>query len=258
MGRSTGYIIGFAVAVCLVCSVVVATSAVGLKERQEVNKVLDRQSKVLAVAGLMQEGEALPPAQIQQLFEENIKAQVVKLETGEYDEKIEIETFDQLKASKDPETSSEAKPNKAKVLRMPHHALVYKLMKGNDVDLLILPVEGKGLWSTLYGFIALEKDAQTIRGITFYQHGETPGLGGEVDNPGWKSKWKGRKAFDEKGVPAITVIKGSAGSAEEAPYKVDGISGATITANGVTYLVQYWLGAEGFGPFIANFKQGGA
>jgi Na+-transporting NADH:ubiquinone oxidoreductase subunit C len=116
-----------------------------------------------------------------------------------------------------------------------------------------------GLWSTLYGYLALEPDARTIQGLTFYKHGETPGLGGEVDNPRWKALWPGRLASDEDGTPKIAVVKGRAGSVSEDPYHVDGLSGATITSNGVTNLMHFWLGKNGFGPYLDKQRaQGGS
>jgi Na+-transporting NADH:ubiquinone oxidoreductase subunit C len=124
--------------------------------------------------------------------------------------------------------------------------------------MVVIPVEGKGLWSTLYGFLALDKDVNTIKGLTFYQHAETPGLGGEVDNPKWKALWPGRKAFGDDGQPKIAVIKGQAGPVAEDPYQVDGLSGATITARGVSHLVQFWLGTNGFGPYLKQFKERGS
>ena len=127
-------------------------------------------------------------------------------------------------------------------------------MDEGQVEKIILPIEGKGLWSTLYGFLALGPDTTSITGITFYQHGETPGLGGEVDNPSWKALWPGRRAFDDEWKPAIQVIKGRAKSAAEDPYRVDGLSGATLTARGVNELVRYWLGEEGFGPYLERFR----
>ena len=98
-----------------------------------------------------------------------------------------------------------------------------------DIESLVLPIEGYGLWKFLYGFIAIEDDLNTVRGITFYEHGETPGLGGEVDNPRWKARWVGQKVFGDDGEPKIEVIKGFAPPPAEAPYEVDGLSGATIT-----------------------------
>jgi len=251
---SNAYIIGFAAAVCLVCSVIVSTSAVSLKERQTQNKVLDRQKKVLTVAGLMEADQAIGADEVQEIFNESIRILPIELETGEPAEGINIETFDQRKAAKDPATSVPAPPNRAGVTRLPNTALVYERIENGEVSLLILPIEGKGLWSTMYGFIALAPDVTTIEGITFYEHGETPGLGGEIENPSWTALWVGRQAYDENGVPAIEVIKGSAGKPEEDPHEVDGLSGATLTCRGVTYTVQFWLSDNGFKPFLQRFK----
>ncbi len=250
MQRSVGYTLLFATLVCIVCAVVVSGSAVQLKERQDVNVLLDKQSNVLEAAGMRMPGEQLPPEVIEERFA-TIEAQVIELATGEIRDDVDPATFDQKKAAQDPATSEKAPDNLARVQRVPNLALVY-LVKGDggEVEKYIFPVEGKGLWSTLRGFIALEADLQTVAGITFYEHKETPGLGGEVDNPGWKSLWPGRKIFGPDGEPEIEVVKGRAGPPAEEPYKVDGLSGATITSRGVSYLVQFWLGPEGFGPYI--------
>lgn len=257
MQHNTTYTIGFAAAVCVVCSIFVAGAAVSLKDLQDANALLDKQKKVLVVTGLMQEGESWEPQKITQTFDDNIVAKLVNLKSGEYTEG-DAKTYDQRKASKDPELSAKAPNNKAKVSRLPHNALVYQVLNGQSIEMLVLPVEGKGLWSTLYGFIALDKDVNTIKGLTFYEHGETPGLGGEVDNPTWKALWPGRKAFDANGIPAISVIKGQAGPVAEDPHRVDGLSGATITARGVSDLVKFWIGDAGYGPYLTKFKQRGS
>lgn len=255
---SNAYIIGFATAVCLVCSIVVSTSAVALRERQDRNKVIDRQTNVLMVAGLLEQGEKATPEKIEELFEDNIVIRAIDLDSGDYDESVDAATYDQRKAAKDPATSSTAPANSAGVTRLPTKALVYQRVADDQVKTLILPVEGKGLWSTMYGFLALAPDATTIEGITFYEHGETPGLGGEIDNPSWKSLWVGRQAFDEDWRPAVEVIKGNAGPVSEDPYRVDGISGATLTARGVSQLVRFWLGENGYEPYIENFRKEGS
>nr|WP_293275380.1 NADH:ubiquinone reductase (Na(+)-transporting) subunit C [Nannocystis sp.] len=157
-------------------------------------------------------------------------------------------------ARKDPATSTTAPENAAKVFRLPNNALVYHVLKDGKTDTLILPIEGYGLWSVLYGYLAVDKDANTIKGITFYAHAETPGLGGEVDNPKWKALWPGRKIYDDKGQPALSVIKGNAGDPKTDPHHVDGLSGATITSNGVSNLMKFWFGKDGFGPYMAKFK----
>jgi len=255
---SNAYVIGFATAVCLVCSIVVSTSAVVLRDRQGRNKVLDRQTQVLVVAGLLEEGQKTGADEVEQLFEGNIRMRVVDLETGAYDDSVNAATYDQRKATKDPEASRVAPANNAGIARLPSKALVYHRVANDQVQSLILPIEGKGLWSTLYGYIALAPDTTTIEGITFYEHGETPGLGGEVDNPSWKSVWVGRQAYDEKWQPAVEVIKGFAGPVAEDPYRVDGISGATLTARGVSNLVRFWLGENGFEPYLESFRVEGS
>ena len=250
---SNGYIFAFAAAVCAVCGIVVAGSAVSLKDRQDANQRLDKQKKVLSVAGLLAADEEVTPDEVQKRFSDNIQVKVVELKSGAIAKDVDAASFDQQKAAKDPATSAEAPDNKAKVLRLPNNANVYLVMKAGAVDKYVFPVEGKGLWSTLYGYLALEKDLNTIAGLTFYQHGETPGLGGEVDNPKWKGLWKGRKAFKD-GKVNVRVIKGAAGPVASAPYEVDGLSGATLTSNGVTYLLQFWLGEHGFGPYLKQVK----
>ena len=258
MQRSALHTILFATAVCIVCAVVVSSSAVSLKERQLANAALEKQRNVLMAAGLLEVGEKINPEEVVHRFE-TIRPVVIKLATGEEQTDIDPATFDPVRAAADPATSTAAPDNTAGVRRLPDHALVYQVLAPDgDLEKLIVPIEGYGLWSTLYGFIALDADLDTVKGITFYQHGETPGLGGEVDNPKWKAKWEERKVFDEEGTPQITVIKGQAGLPVDDPYRVDGLSGATITSRGVTNLVHFWLGDDGFGPYLEKLRQGRA
>jgi Na+-transporting NADH:ubiquinone oxidoreductase subunit C len=254
MQHSARYVVMFAAAVCGFCSIFVASSAVLLKERQEANKALDVQKKVLAVAGLMDEKERLSADEVRRRFEKNVKPKIIDLATGNPVEGIDSASFDQRKVTADPKTSRPAPPNAAKVTRIPKNAQIFEVVEDGVLRSVILPIEGKGLWSTLYGFLALDPDGRTINGITFYQHGETPGLGGEVDNPRWKALWKGRLAFDENWQPAIAVRKGSAGSPEQDPYNVDGLSGATLTSRGVTNLLAFWLGDDGFAHYLEQLR----
>ncbi len=121
-------------------------------------------------------------------------------------------------------------------------------------SMVILQVWGRGLWSTMYGYLALDNDGNTIRGLTFYEHGETPGLGGEVDNPRWKAAWPGRRVFDTNNRPSLVMRKGGAGAPNQDPHGFDGLSGATITSRGVEHLLNFWLGEAGYGPFLAQLK----
>ena len=113
-----------------------------------------------------------------------------------------------------------------------------------------------GLWGILYGYLAISGDLNTIVGLEFYQHKETPGLGAEVDNPKWKALWRGKKIYDENGEILIKVMKGKVDNTNEmSTYQVDGLSGATLTSNGVSNLLAYWLGDSGFKKFLNNLKQ---
>lgn len=257
---TTSYTVAFAAGVCLVCSLFVSGAAVSLKDRQEANKVLDKQKKVLSVAGLIEDGASPDAAEVDRIFAEKIGARVIDMQTKTEvnDPSFDVKTFDAVKAAKDPATSFEVAPNKAKVARVPNRQVVYCVKDGDKCAQYILPIEGKGLWSTLYGFLSLERDLNTVKGITFYAHGETPGLGGEIDNPNWKGLWPGRKVYKADGSVALRVVKGMAGDVASDPHKVDGLSGATLTSNGVTNLVDFWLGPDGFQSYLDNLKSGSA
>ena len=253
MQGSVGYNLGFAAAVCLVCAVVVSSAAVVLADRQERNAALDRQRNVLLAAGLAGDDESLDAEAIT-ARSAPISPVVLTLSTGGA-AAVDPADFDQRAASIDPARSTAAPDNVAGIMRLPTSALVYEVRdEAGRLDSVVLPIEGLGLWGTLYGFVALEGDLRTIRGLTFYEHKETPGLGGEVNNPRWKALWPGRFAFDDDLNPAIAVVKGLAGAVDEAPYAIDGLSGATITSRGVTNLVQFWLGPDGFGPYLARLR----
>lgn len=256
MRHNALYTILFSGAVCVVCAVLVSSAAVALKENQLRNANFDKQRNVLFAAGLAQPGERLDPEQLRQRFE-RVRPVVIDLITGTKSD-IDPANFDQAKAANDPDTSRPAPENRAAVKRLPDHALVYEIIEDDAPSMAVIPIEGYGLWSTLYGFMAVGRDGNTVRGIAYYQHRETPGLGGEVDNARWKALWPGRKIYDESGRPAIRVVKGTAGPPEQAPYEVDGLTGATITSNGVTSMLEFWLGETGFQNYLRKFQEGQA
>ncbi|MGB5261928.1 MAG: Na(+)-translocating NADH-quinone reductase subunit C [Gammaproteobacteria bacterium] len=245
-------IIGVAIVLCLVCAVLVSASAVLLKPLQERNQALAIKRQIIGVAGLATAG-----ADIEQLFRERIDLQIVDLDSGEYAEGIDPEGFDPRAASRDPATSEALARDVdiAGIKRRPRYAPVYLVHGNGQLETIILPIRGYGLWSTMYGFLALARDARTITGITFYEHAETPGLGDAIADPRWQAGFRDKLAFDVEGKPRITVIKGSVNSeSPEARYQVDGISGATLTSNGVTRLLHFWLGDPGFGPYLEKLR----
>jgi Na+-transporting NADH:ubiquinone oxidoreductase subunit C len=238
-------------AVCLVCSIIVAGSAVGLRSTQLKNKEKDKQSNILAVAGL-QTGKS-----ISEIFATNIETRLVDLDSGTFAENVDPANYDQRKAAKDPEQSIKlsSEENIAKIGRRANLATVYLVSNdAGQLQRIILPVHGAGLWSTMYAFVALKSDGNTIAALTYYEQGETPGLGGEVENPSWRALWQGKKLFDEQGTPAIRVVKGQA--AQGAEHQIDGLSGATLTSVGVENTFKFWLGEQGFGPFLSRVRQG--
>ena len=256
--ESIGRTLTVALSVCLVCSVVVAGAAVGLKPTQIVNQQLDKQRNILVIGGLADANASA--ADVQRIFKEKIKARVVDLNTGRFVDDQNAATFDPLAAAKDPAQSKvlTGAEDIASIKRRENRSVVYMVENDKELETLILPVRGYGLWSTLHGFAALKSDLKTVTGFGFYQHSETPGLGGEVDNPRWKALWPGKEMLDDQGKPALRIIKGSVDpNSPNAKHQVDGIAGATLTSNGVNNLLQFWLGPQGFGPFLAQLNAGG-
>ena len=257
--ESTVRTLTVALLVCLVCSVFVAGAAVALRPTQLENRQLDKQRSILAIAGLGEAG--MSANQVKALYNERIVARLVDLETGRFSDEFDPQTFDPLVAAKDP-ALSEAVPGSediASIKRRERYSTVYMVEENGQLDTLILPVRGYGLWSTLYGFMAVKGDLDTIAGFGFYQHGETPGLGGEVDNPKWRGLWPGKQLFDDNGKLAVQIVKGNVDpQSAKANHQVDGLAGATLTTNGVNNLLHFWLGESGFGSFIANLRTGEA
>jgi Na+-transporting NADH:ubiquinone oxidoreductase subunit C len=253
---SIQYIFTVAFAVCLVCAVIVATAAVALRPLQVKNKEIDFKRNILSAAGWLTEGKS-----VEELFTQ-IETRLVDIEAGTFSTEFDIDSFDPVKAPSDSSITKElaAQDDPAGIKRRESNTEVSIVRDSSgNLDTIILPVRGYGLWSTLWGFIALEEDLNTVVGLGFYSHTETPGLGGEVDNPKWKAQWPGKKAYNQD-QPVIALKKGSVDPSNnfEADHLVDGLSGATLTSKGVTNLVQYWLGDDGFKPFLENLKAGGA
>ncbi len=258
--------VAVAFALCLVGAVLVSGSAVILKPLQVSNKATDEKTNILEVAGMLDE-----KTNVEEAFKK-FEPKIVDLETGDYVDFINPETFSQRKASKDPALGVEIPSDKdiAKIGRKSKYAKVYLVKEEGKVKAVIIPVSGYGLWSTMHGYMALEHDGQTVIGLNLFDQAETPGLGGEVVNPKWMALWKGKKVYKEAseagtdflkkhhtevGEPVLTLVKGSVDpSRPGALHQVDGLAGATLTSNGVTNLIRYWLGSEGFAPYLAKFR----
>ncbi|STZ75829.1 Na(+)-translocating NADH-quinone reductase subunit C [Bergeriella denitrificans] len=238
------------VAVSLVCSVIVAGAAVGLKPTQDEQKLLDKQRNILSVAGLLD-----PATDVKKVYAERIEPRVVDLATGDY---VDAPDFDAAAAAKDPAQSVQINPEDdfASLKVRAKYSDVYLVKDENgQIGQIILPMHGTGLWSVIYAFVAVQPDGNTLNGLTYYQQGETAGLGGEIANPLWQQKFVGKKLFDDEGKLAIHVGKGASADKE---HGVDGLSGASLTTKGVHGSFQYWFGQNGFGPYLAKLKTEGA
>lgn len=254
MGSNVGKTVFVAFALCLVCSVIVSSTAVSLKDKQEMNAALDMKKNVLSAAGMLDKD-----TDVSAVFDK-FETYIVNLDSGEIVDDVDPQTYDQRAAQKMPRLSVAIPANldfaglstRAKYGKI----FVYKNEAG-EPEIFIFHITSKGLWSTMFGFMALGSDLNTVKGFGYYSQAETPGLGGEVDNPNWKGQWVGKSVYDEEQVVALKLAKGAAPSqGSVAEYRVDGLSGATITANGVSSSVKYWFGDHGYGKFIEKIRAG--
>jgi len=238
------------------CSLLVAAAAVGLRPLQDANRQLDQKKNILNAAGIYQ-----PDTPIADQFSV-IETKIVDLASGEYvpAETVNPASYNQLGAALSEENGRtlQRSDDPAGIRRLENYSFIYLVRKGDKIDQVVLPVRGKGLWSTMYAYVALDSDLTTIKGISFYEHGETPGLGGEVQNPRWQAGWQQKKLYSPEGEMALDIVKSSSqGSPEELPYMVDGLSGATLTSQGVENLIHFWFGDNGFKPFFNRVKSDG-
>lgn len=247
-----------AVGLCLVASMVVSAAAVSLRPLQQRNAALDKQVNILQVAGLYEEG--IDVAEAFAAFEPH----VLELATGSFADGADIDgqvldplTFDDRAAADDVTLSAPLDDDPASIGRQANYVTVYLLRNEDDtLDKVILPVYGYGLWSTLYGFMAIEEDANTIFGLQFYEHAETPGLGAEVDNPRWKALWRDKKLRTDDGAGDLAITVAKTPPAAGRDYYVDALSGATLTSRGVDNLVRFWMSDRGFEPFLERVRAG--
>ncbi len=248
-----------ATGICLVCSLFVSTAAVMLAPRQGENRRLDKIANVLMAGTLEEAGKSAG-----EVYRERVQERWVNLSDGGFvpEERLadlpDANEFDIRVMMSDALLGEDVPPDEdiAGIKRRPKNMVVYLVTEGERLQQVILPIYGKGLWSTLYGFLALKGDMRTVSGITFYEHKETPGLGGEVDNRSWKAGWRDKLALNEEGAVVVEVLKGRVDpDSEQAHRQIDGLSGATITTRGVDQLVKYWLGESGFGPFLKRLRE---
>ena len=244
--------LGVTLAVCLLCSLFVSFTAVSLRDQQNTNKLNDKRIKILEAANIYD--QSIP---VEDQFK-NLEIRFLDFDTGKTykDYKgFDIDKYDQLQSLRFSDQSKPVPADKdiAIIKNRENIGKIYFSTKDNEIDKLILPIRGYGLWGTLYGYIAIENDFNTVVGIEFYEHKETPGLGGEVDNPNWKDIWVGKEIY-QSGDVKLQVIKGAVDqNMNDAIYMVDGLSGATLTSRGVSNMIEYWFSDSGYLKLLENF-----
>jgi|TARA_E500000178_G_scaffold272335_1_gene270488 Na+-transporting NADH:ubiquinone oxidoreductase subunit C len=230
---------------CIACAVIVSVTAVSVRPEQNLNIENEKKLKILAAAGIVTNEVDKEFSKIETLYIDFVSNQLIQIEGN----------YDHIKASASAESSSiiPKKQDIAILKRRENVAPIYVwYSKEEQIEKVVLPIRGYGLWGTLYGYISLDADLNTVKGIEYYDHKETPGLGGEVDSPAWKADWNGKKVYNSSGEVILYVTKGP--SSED--YEIDGISGATLTSNGVTNMIRYWLGENGYGPVLQQLREG--
>ncbi|REL34456.1 Na(+)-translocating NADH-quinone reductase subunit C [Thalassotalea euphylliae] len=247
-----GKTVGFVLAVCIVCAAVVSTAAVGLKQKQIDNKALDQQTKILEAAGILP--EKVNKSSVNSTFDQFVEAKMIDLDSGEYIDG-NPELFDERRNSRDAQKSDKPENDIAGINRRSHDAVVYLVRNGaGEVETVVLPIVGSGLWDLMFGYVGLEADLNTVKNVIYSDHKETPGLGAEVMNPKWIAMWPGKKIYGEGDVVKANLVKGGAKSGDM--HGVDALSGATLTSNGVTRTLQFWFGEEGYLPYIKKNRGG--
>lgn len=247
-----------AISLCLVCSLMVSAAAVLLGPIQAAQQQENLRRNVLIAAGLLDPDDE--DTAVNQAFA-GVEARIVDLEAGTFDDKVNPLTFDPTEVMRNPATSDELSDEEdvAGIGRRERYVRVYIVREGDEISRIVLPIRGRGLWSTMYAFIALEGDFNTVASINYFQHAETPGLGDEIEDPDWQAGWEGRQVFDAAGQPRLQVIRGRVNAqSPDAIYEIDGMAGATLTGNGVSNTIAFWFGELGYGPLLENLRTEGA
>ena len=250
--ESLGKTLFVVIALCLVCAIIVAGSAVGLKPLQEKNAALDMQRNVLDAAGLL-----TPETDVIAVFEDRVDTRLINLDTLETVEAVDGKNaieYDPIASAKKAGlgTKLEKSEDVAGIGALENVAKVY-FINGADgaLETVVVYVRGYGLWGTMYGLMAVAPDMNTIKGINFYEHSETPGLGGEIQNPSWVANWQGKEIY-ENGEVALEVTK----NVTDKDHQIDALSGATLTSNGVENTMQFWFSEKAYGPLFDKIRKG--
>lgn len=238
-----------AVVVAFVCALLVSVTELLLLPKRQANIAAQREAQMASMLAALPELENV----LRDSGADSISTYLVDLTTGQITSDIDVSTYDQQLAAKDPAMSTELTPelDVAGLGRRANYAPVNLLYRGEELQLVILPVHGRGYQSILRAWLALAGDLNTVQALSIVEQGETPGIGSRIEDPDWLAQFSGRQLRDSTSGQQLTIVKGKANS----PYEIDGISGATRTVNGINNLLTFWLGDAGFGPFLKSLAR---
>ncbi len=224
MRQSNLYIVLYAAALTVVCGGLLALASEGLKERQQVNIELEQKKNILSTVMDLPKG-----ANVEELYAKKVKSFVVDAK-GKEVEGVQAKDVVVLAEYK--------KPADQRMLP------VYEFRDESNpekIDFVVLPVFGFGLWDNIWGFVALQSDLNTIQGVSFQHKAETPGLGARIDSQDIRDRYKGKSIYDESNLVSVVMMKGEGVDYSTDAHKVDGMSGATLTAKGVNNMLTQYL-----------------
>jgi Na+-transporting NADH:ubiquinone oxidoreductase subunit C len=240
-------------AVAVGCALFVSTAVYWLRPLQVAHASVEQNRAILDAVGLLPDGEPLSDRQAATLLS-RLEPLIVDLESGMPVPEVDARTYDQRAAAGDASTSVSIPTTEdvAALGRRARYARIYILPAHGGIERIVLPVHGQGMWSTIYGYLCLESDLNTIAGVSFYEHGETPGIGDRILAPEWRRDWIGKRLYDASGELRFRVIPGSSASAPA--HSVDAITGATVTSEAVGSMIRYWFGSHGFEPLLKALR----
>lgn len=233
--------------VAAICGVLVSAATVYLRPIRAANQAAEQQARLEALlAGIPGMGETLAQS------DGALSTVVIDLEDGGAADEVTPETLEAALNEARNWTALSPAEDIADIGRRPDFAQVYLLRDGERVSLVLLPMVGAGYGGPIEAILALRGDMQTIAGFTVTRQSETPGLGARIEEPSWQADFAGTQAYGGAGDVRFEVARGPAGN----EFEVDGITGATRTSNAVTDMIRFWLGPDGYGPFIAAIRRG--
>ncbi|MEQ8860033.1 MAG: NADH:ubiquinone reductase (Na(+)-transporting) subunit C [Pseudomonadales bacterium] len=226
-------------AVALVCSAMVATSVYLLQPMQKAYAQIDRNRSILRAAGI--DTADMDDDQVVTTFLA-LDARIIDLSDAVFTSAPAMTTawgYDHW-SSADRTAGIAAR-----------YVPAYLVWRDGGLARLVVPVDGAGMWSTIYGYLALEPDLNTVAELIIYRHGETPGVGDRIEDPRWLAEWAGKRLVDDAGDVRVTVVK----NPQAGNFQVHLISGASVTSEAVGGLIRRWAGPEGYGPLLQRLRR---